>query len=395
MPTIKNIAVMITGGIAAYKVPLLVRGLVRDGYQVRVAITPAAATFVTAATLSTLTKAEVVTDAHEFDHPEHVVHVELARWADMMLVVPATANSLAKFANGLADNVVTSTWLAFDGPKLVVPAMNDKMWANAATQSNVRRLKDMGVRVLPPAEGFLAEGYSAVGRMPDLDVIQLFVETYQAKQPLVGKRVLVSAGGTQERIDPVRYIGNDSSGKMGTAVANAAAAAGAEVTLVATKMLPVLPGVEAVYVTSAAELYDAMLANFDAADLVVMAAAVADFRPVDVSGTKIKKQSADDGLHLDLVQNPDILAAMGAQKSHQYLVGFAAETNDLVANAQAKLAHKGADMIVANPVGYGQGFNADTDTVTILRRGQEPLALDEAAKRDVAATIVGLAEAEM
>lgn len=395
MPTIKNIAVMITGGIAAYKVPLLVRGLVRDGYQVRVAMTPAAATFVTAATLSTLTKAEVVNDAHEFDHPEHVVHVELARWADMMLVVPATANSLAKFANGLADNVVTSTWLAFDGPRLVVPAMNDKMWANAATQSNVRRLKDMGVRVLPPAEGFLAEGYSAVGRMPDLDVIQLFVETYQAKQPLVGKRVLVSAGGTQERIDPVRYIGNDSSGKMGTAVANAAAAAGAEVTLVATKMLPVLPGVEAVYVTSAAELHDAMLANFDAADLVVMAAAVADFRPVDVSGTKIKKQSADDGLHLDLVQNPDILAAMGAQKSHQYLVGFAAETNDLVANAQAKLAHKGADMIVANPVGYGQGFNADTDTVTILRRGQEPLALDEAAKRDVAATIVGLAEAEM
>ncbi|KRM87517.1 bifunctional phosphopantothenoylcysteine decarboxylase/phosphopantothenate--cysteine ligase CoaBC [Lacticaseibacillus thailandensis] len=395
MPTIKNIVVLITGGIAAYKVPLLVRSLMRADYTVRVAMTPAAATFVTPATLATLTKHEAVTDDHEFDHPEHVVHVELAQWADMMLVVPATANSLAKFAQGLADNVVSTSWLAFDGPKLVVPAMNDKMWANAATQSNVRRLKDMGVRVLPPAEGFLAEGYTAVGRMPDLDVIQLFVDTYQAKQPLAGKQVLVSAGGTQERIDPVRYIGNDSSGKMGTAVANAAAAAGADVTLVATKMLPVLPAVDAVYVTSAAEMHDAMLANFEGADLVVMAAAVADFRPTTVSGNKIKKQSGDDALHLDLVQNPDILAEMGAQKSHQYLVGFAAETNDLVANAQAKLERKGADMIVANPVGYGQGFNTDTDTVTILRPDQAPLALDEAAKTEVASTIVRLAAMAM
>ncbi len=251
------------------------------------------------------------------------------------------------------------------------------------------------MRVLPPAEGFLAEGYTAVGRMPDLDVIQLFVDTYQAKQPLAGKQVLVSAGGTQERIDPVRYIGNDSSGKMGTAVANAAAAAGADVTLVATKMLPVLPAVDAVYVTSAAEMHDAMLANFEGADLVVMAAAVADFRPTTVSGNKIKKQSGDDALHLDLVQNPDILAEMGAQKSHQYLVGFAAETNDLVANAQAKLERKGADMIVANPVGYGQGFNTDTDTVTILRPDQAPLALDEAAKTEVASTIVRLAAMAM
>ena len=366
----QHIALFVTGGIAAYKIPLLVRALVKAGHDVRVAMTASAQKFVTPETLAIVSKHAVLTDGHEFDHPEHVAHVALAHWADLGVVVPATANTLAKLAAGLADNVVTTTLLAMTAPKLMVPAMNDQMWQNPQTQRNIARLiSRQGYRLLPPATGQLAEGYTGVGRIK-------------------GRRIIVSAGGTKERLDPVRYLTNDSSGKMGTAIANAAAGAGAAVTLVTTRELPVVPGVTVKPVTSAQSMADAILADFPDADAVIMAAAVADYRAPTISDHKIKKVDANSGLTLPLVQNPDILATLGQKKTHQVVIGFAAETNDLLANAQTKLTKKKADMIVANPVDATHGFNADTDTVTFLRPDQPPVTLPEMTKQKVAMALI-------
>lgn len=384
----QHIALFVTGGIAAYKIPLLVRALVKAGHDVRVAMTASAQKFVTPETLAIVSKHAVLTDGHEFDHPEHVAHVALAHWADLGVVVPATANTLAKLAAGLADNVVTTTLLAMTAPKLMVPAMNDQMWQNPQTQRNIARLiSRQGYRLLPPTTGQLAEGYTGVGRMPEPDQIALFLENL-AEPRLKGQRIIVSAGGTKERLDPVRYLTNDSSGKMGTAIANAAAGAGAAVTLVTTRELPVVPGVTVKPVTSAQSMADAILADFPDADAVIMAAAVADYRAPTISDHKIKKVDANSGLTLTLVQNPDILATLGQKKTHQVVIGFAAETNDLLANAQTKLTKKKADMIVANPVDATHGFNADTDTVTFLRPDQPPVTLPEMTKQKVAMALI-------
>ncbi|WP_461213187.1 bifunctional phosphopantothenoylcysteine decarboxylase/phosphopantothenate--cysteine ligase CoaBC [Lacticaseibacillus sp. GG6-2] len=386
--TQQKIGIFVTGGIAAYKIPLLVRQLVRAGHEVRVVMTPAAKTFVTAQTLETVSKHPVLTDETEFAQPAHVAHVELAHWLDLAVVVPATANTIAKLAVGLADNVVTTTLLAFNGPKLVVPAMNDQMWLNAQTQANVAHLVAQGFHVLPPATGFLAEGYQAVGRLPELDVIAAFIRCFQATPFLSGKRLVITAGGTKERIDPVRYIGNDSSGKMGTALANVAAAAGASVTLVTTATLPTLPQVRVQQVQTATQMQAAVFDAFDDCDAVIMAAAVADYRVATPSAHKLKKTSTTSGLTLDMVQNPDILATLGAKKTHQLVVGFAAETNDLLANAQKKLAKKRADLLVANVVGNGHGFNQETNAVWLLRPDQQPKAVPEASKEDIATVIL-------
>ena len=383
----RHITLFVTGGIAAYKVPLLARLFIKQGDEVRVAMTEAAKQFVTADTLAILTKAAVLTDASSFDHPEHVAHVDLAQWTDVAIVVPATANTIAKLAMGLADNVVTTTLLAVTAPKMIVPAMNDHMWANPQTQANLAHLQAQGYQVLSPATGFLAEGYAAPGRMPEPDVIQLWVNAQAQLPALAGKRVVVSAGGTRERLDPVRYLTNDSSGKMGAALANVAAAAGAEVTLVTTKPIPVLPNVQVIDVESAQKLAEAMLDQ--PADIVIMAAAVADFRPVTTAANKIKKTPDNDEFHLDLVKNPDILAALGHHKQPgQKVIGFAAETTDLIHNASVKLAEKGADMIVANQVGVpDSGFNVDVNQVTILRPNQAPLALPKNDKLTIAKQI--------
>lgn len=392
----KNIALFVTGGIAAYKVPLLVRGLIKSGHTVRVAMTQAATHFVTPDTLAILTKHPVLTDGSEFTAPEHVAHVELAKWADIAVVVPATANTIAKLANGIADNVVSTTLLAFHGPLFVVPAMNDQMWANPATQHNLTTLTAFGVHILQPATGFLAEGYVGKGRMPEPDIIQRFIEATPEHPFLAGRHVLISAGGTRERLDPVRYLTNDSSGKMGTALANVALAAGAQVTLVTTAHQPVLPGIDVVAVSSAAEMADAMTAHYADADIVVMAAAVADFRPQAVADNKIKKQDSEMQLTLQLEQNPDILAQLGAAKTHQFLVGFAAETQDLLHYATQKLHKKHADMIVANQVGQATtGFNAETNAVTLLRPDQEPQPLELATKTAIAAQILMMIEQEL
>ncbi|KLI76656.1 MULTISPECIES: bifunctional phosphopantothenoylcysteine decarboxylase/phosphopantothenate--cysteine ligase CoaBC [Lacticaseibacillus] len=384
----QQIALFVTGGIAAYKTPLLVRALVKAGHDVRVAMTTSAEKFVTPETLAIVSKHAVLTDGHEFDHPEHVAHVALAHWADLGVIVPATANTLAKLAAGMADNVVTTTLLAMAAPKLMVPAMNDQMWQNPQTQHNITRLTEQqGYLLLPPATGQLAEGYVGVGRMPEPDQIALYIESLD--EPLLkGRHIIVSAGGTKERLDPVRFLTNDSSGKMGTAIANAAAGAGATVTLVTTKQLPVVPGVTVKPVTSAQSMADAIMIEFEEADAVVMAAAVADYRAPTISDHKLKKADANSGLTLTLVQNPDILATLGQKKTHQLVIGFAAETNDLLANAQVKLTKKKADMIVANAVDATHGFNADTDAVTLLRPNQPPVTLPEMPKQQVAAALV-------
>lgn len=383
-----KIGVFVTGGIAAYKVPLVVRELIRQGHTVRVAMTKAAGEFVTPQTLETVSKQPVLTDASEFAQPAHVAHVELAHWMDLALVVPATANTLAKLAAGFADNVVTTTLLASACPKLVVPAMNDQMWRNAQTQANIAHLKALGMVVLPPERGFLAEGYEAIGRMPEPKVVATFVQSYDAALHLAGKRLVITAGGTRERIDPVRYIGNDSSGKMGTALANVAAAAEAAVTLVTTAQLPTLPQVKVVPVQSAQAMQAAVDAEFASADAVIMAAAVADYHVAQTADHKLKKTSPDAGLTLNLVQNPDILATLGAKKTHQLVVGFAAETNDLLANAQVKLQKKHADLLVANQVGQGVGFNQDHNAVWLLRPGHEAQAVPDASKTKIAQTIL-------
>ena len=383
----RHITLFVTGGIAAYKVPLLARLLIKQGDSVRVAMTQAATKFVTPETLAILTKAPVVTDGSEFDHPEHVAHVELAHWTDLAIVVPATANTLAKLAMGLADNVVTTTLLATAAPKLLIPAMNDQMWANPQTQANIAHLKDLGYQLLPPETGFLAEGYAAPGRMPEPETIQLFINAQSQLTSLAGKTILISAGGTRERLDPVRYLTNDSSGKMGAALANVAAAAGAKVTVVSTKALEVLPSVTVQRVESAQQLAQAMTSQ--PADIVIMAAAVADFRPVTTAANKIKKTADNDEFKLELVKNPDILAALGHQKQPgQIVVGFAAETTDLLANATVKLEQKGADMIVANQVGKADtGFNVDANAVTILRPHHTPISLPKASKLTIAKQI--------
>lgn len=382
----KHIGVFVTGGIAAYKVPLLVRALIKQGNEVHVAMTPAAANFVTPQTLATVSKAAVLTDAGEFAAPEHVAHVALAHWMDQAIVVPATANTIAKLAFGLADNVVTTTLLAFAGQKLLVPAMNDQMWQNAQTQANISHLQVAGWQVLPPATGFLAEGYAGVGRMPEPDAIALFSALAPQRAYLAGQNVVVTAGGTRERIDPVRYLTNDSSGKMGTALANAAAAAGAQVELITTAEQLVLPQVKVTQVKTAQEMATAVQSSYEAADIVMMAAAVADYRPATPADHKLKKQGKA-GLTIDLVQNPDILAQLGATKTHQFVVGFAAETNDLLANAQTKLSEKHADLLIANSVGRGLGFNADNNTVTLLWPKAAPELLPTASKTALAQTI--------
>lgn len=392
----KKIAVMITGGIAAYKVPSFVRGLIKAGAQVRVAMTPQAEKFVTAETLKVLTKYPVLLEAQIY--PEEVGHVHLADWADLAVVIPATANTLSKMANGLADNELTSSLLAMTCPKMLVPAMNSNMWSNFATKKNIATLKEAGLFVIEPEDGFLAEGYSGKGRMPDPEVIlqALYalsaLEDLKGKVSLAGEKVAISAGGTEEAIDPVRFIGNRSSGKMGVALAYVAALAGAEVTLVCAKsaqVLPVLPQIQTREITTARELNDVMTALNAEADVLIMAAAVSDFRVENQSQRKIKKDKSKPkatGLQLNLVENPDILKGLSNETT--YLVGFAAETDHVEDYAKEKLQRKGVHMIVANDVSQKNiGFCSENNAVTILTQHSE-VKIPLANKFKIAAAIL-------
>ena len=397
-----KIGVFVMGGIAAYKVPELVRQLIKKGAQVQVAMTQSAQEFVTPLTLQVLTKRPVLTHTFDEREPSQVQHVAMADWCDLALVVPATANGLAKMAHGLADDVVTTTLLAVTAPILVVPAMNVHMYENPATQRNLAQLQADGLTIMEPDTGFLAEGYEGKGRLPELHRIVAQVERLYARthlpQSLAGKQVIVSAGGTRERIDPVRYISNDSSGKMGYAMAQAADWLGATVTLVSTTQSLLPPeGVQVQEVTSAQELAQAMTAHYDQMDYVVMAAAVSDYRVKQPHDQKIKKMAGQTDWQLDLVQNPDILAQLGQTKRQQVLIGFAAETQNLLEHARAKLSKKGADWLIANDVSNPAiGFNSDKNQVYVLgAQGQEVL-LPQQSKTSLAlaAWQVILAEGE-
>ncbi|MBS9338275.1 bifunctional phosphopantothenoylcysteine decarboxylase/phosphopantothenate--cysteine ligase CoaBC [Fructobacillus sp. M2-14] len=394
----KNILLAVTGGIAAYKATELVRAFVKRGANVKVVMTPSAETFIPAKTLAILSKQDVLTDETQ-EASSEVAHVKLARWADALVVAPATANTLAKMANGLADNVLTETLLASATPvKIIAPAMNDQMWGNAATQRNVKRLRQDGYSLVEPATGFLAEGYEAKGRLAETKDIVSEVERQLVEKTaldnglahLAGQKIVITAGGTREPIDPVRFLTNRSSGKMGYALAEAANTAGADVTLIATVQRDCSANINVRIAESAEAMLQAVQEEMVDTNVFISAAAVSDYRLKEPFTDKVKKQGDDDGLTLNLVQNPDILKTVGmAKKPGQIVVGFAAETKDLLANAKAKLSKKNADMIVGNDVTKaGAGFDQDTNVVTMVRPEQDPVEEGPASKLNIAKAIL-------
>ncbi|MFK8242430.1 MULTISPECIES: bifunctional phosphopantothenoylcysteine decarboxylase/phosphopantothenate--cysteine ligase CoaBC [unclassified Facklamia] len=380
MLTGKKIGLFITGGIAAYKMAELSRQFIKKGAEVRVVMSQAACEFITPLTMQTLTKQPVLVDVFDEKDPATVQHIHMADWCDYVVVAPATANSIAKMAQGIGDDIVSTTLLAVHCPRLIVPAMNSNMYLNPATQRNLAQLKEDGYDVMTPDTGFLAEGYSGIGRLPELTAIVEQLEWLIAKttlpQVLNGKKVVISAGGTRERIDPVRYISNDSTGKMGYAMARAARDLGANVTLVSTvPQLTTPQGVTVHYVASAQEMMNEMVTQLEQQDIFVMTAAVSDYRVAEIAEQKIKKQAGQQGLQLNLIENPDILAHLGHhKKSGQLVIGFAAETQDVENYAMKKLAKKQADWIIANDVSRKDiGFNSDANQVTLISRHQEPI----------------------
>lgn len=394
MLTNQHIALYISGSIAAYKSAVLTRLLVKAGAQVRIIMTTAATRFITPLTMQTLSKHFVYPQQITSDDAP-VAHIDLADWTDIAIVAPATGNIIAKMANGIADDFATTTLLATTAPKYVVPTMNVHMWSNPATQRNLTILKKDGTHIIEPATGFLAEGYEGKGRMPEPSEIIKVIQNDFMPSLLTNKHVLISAGGTREPIDPVRYITNRSSGKMGYALATAAQQMGADVTLVSTANLPTPPQVKLVKVTNAQSMQKAMQANFKQSDVVIMAAAVADYRVANVASQKIKKNGNQE-LILHLISNPDILANLGAHKTHQYVVGFAAESQNLLANAQTKLQHKNVNMIIANNISDPKiGFNSDDNQVTILRPQQPPQTLPLANKLVIAREILTIISNEI
>jgi phosphopantothenoylcysteine decarboxylase/phosphopantothenate--cysteine ligase len=384
----RRVLLGITAGIAAYKAAELARLLVAEGAEVQVVMTASAHAFIGPLTLQALTGRPVRDTLFDPQHEAAMGHIELARWADLILVAPATADFLARAAAGMADDLLTTLCLASSAPLLVAPAMNQAMWRHAATQANVELLGGRGVTLLGPDEGAQACGDVGPGRMLDPVEILAAVRARLQAGRLAGRRALVTAGPTREAIDPVRFIGNRSSGRMGFAVAAALAAEGAEVSLVAGPVtLPTPAGVERVDVESAAQMHEAVFGRLAGADLFVACAAVADFRPVAAVEYKIKKTS--ETLSLELVRNPDILAEVAALPGRPFCVGFAAETHDLETHAEAKRRAKGLDMIAANQVGAAQGFEVDDNALLVMWEGGQR-SLARQSKQRLAAQLVNL-----
>ncbi|MBE3588953.1 MAG: bifunctional phosphopantothenoylcysteine decarboxylase/phosphopantothenate--cysteine ligase CoaBC [Thermoanaerobacteraceae bacterium] len=374
----RSVILGVTGGIAAYKTAELASALTRAGAVVHVIMTRAAGEFIRPLTFAALTGQPVHTGIFDPGPGGPIPHIELARRADLVVVAPATANILAKLAHGLADDLLSTTLLAVNCPVVLCPAMNAQMYSHPAVQANLARLREMGLHILEPEEGRLACGVQGRGRMREPAEILEYIQGFFTRDDLAGLQVLVTAGGTREPLDPVRYLSNRSSGKMGYALARAAVQRGARVTLVSapTSLLPPA-GVELVSVETAREMYRAVIERFAEQDVVVKAAAVADYRPVVCAEQKIKKGT--DSLILELVRNPDILSELGLRKApRQILVGFAAETEDLEANALQKVGKKNLDLLVANDVTQpGAGFGSDTNMVKLVYPGGhiQPLPL--------------------
>jgi len=388
----KNIVIAVCGSIAAYKIASLIRLLVKADARVNVVMSKEATAFITPLTLSTLSKNPVLIDYYQPNTGEWNNHVEIALNADYILVAPATANTLAKMANGFCDNLLTAVYLSAKCPVLFAPAMDLDMWKHPSTQSNINKLGSYGNILIPPGKGELASGLVGEGRLAEPEeILDFLVKFSETGVPLAGKKALVSAGPTYEAIDPVRFIGNHSSGKMGYAIATQLEELGADVTLVSGPSALKLPkGVNTISVTSAAEMLHACEEHFEAADIVVMSAAVADYTPVEVASQKIKKK--ENEFSIELKKTVDILATLGAKKKeNQLLVGFALETNNELENAKDKLIRKNLDFIVLNSMqDKGAGFATDTNKVTIIDRSGNTREFSLKSKEEVAKDICSI-----
>ena len=380
----KTVVLGVTGGIAAYKMPNLASALVKLGCNVQVLMTQNATQFITAVTFETLTGNKALVDTFDRNFSFQVEHIAVADQADLVMIAPATANVIAKLAHGLADDMLTTTVLACNCPKIVVPAMNTKMYENPVTQDNLNILRHYGWEVVEPASGYLACGAVGKGKLPEPEALLQVILHYLAhEKDMVGKKVLVTAGPTQEALDPVRYLTNHSSGKMGYAIAQAAARRGAQVTLVSGPVaLKRLPYVETVDVVSAQEMFEAVAVRAAEQDILIKAAAVADYRPMMVAEDKMKK--SDDALSIPLERTQDILGWLGQhRRPGQFLCGFSMETQNMVENSRKKLEKKQVDMIAANNLKVeGAGFGVDTNLLTLITKDgldELPLVSKEAA----------------
>jgi len=384
----KKILIGVTGSIAAYKIPMLVRLFVKAGAEVKVIMTAAAKDFVSPLVLSTLSKNNVLSDISHNDSWAN--HVMLGRWADVFLIAPLSCNSLAKMAHGTCDNLLTAVYLSSTCPVVTAPAMDEDMWHHPATKNNLQLIKGFGNNVIPVESGELASGLSGEGRMAEPETIVQWVDNFfLANKQLCGIKALVTAGPTYEAIDPVRFIGNHSSGKMGIAIAEQLAARGAEVTLIlGPSSLVAGSNIKTIRVRSAAEMLDACLTEFEGKEITVMSAAVADYTPVTKAEEKIKKST--DTFSVELKKTTDILRQLGTlKKEGQLLIGFALETNNEKAYALKKLAEKNADMIVLNSLNdSGAGFGYDTNKITIFDKQGNEYKFDTKSKKEVAADII-------
>ncbi len=384
----KTVLIGITGGIAAYKACELVRMFKRNGANVKVIMTPNALNFVTELTLQNLSQNNVAIHEFEIDDfkPEHI---SLADEADIFVIAPATANTISKLANGICDNLLTSVACAFKKPVILAPAMNCNMWENKIIQENLKKLAELNYKIVEPESGFLACGYEGQGRLASVDkIFETALNELTANLPLKGKKILITAGGTIEEIDPVRYISNYSSGKMGFALAKTAKNLGAEVTLIST-----VPAAGAVMVKSALEMQKEVLAHFENMDAVFMAAAVADFRVKETAEQKIKKSGGTDEITLTLVKNPDILKTICNIKKEKHLgvqiIGFCAESENLLTNAKEKISQKGCDYLIANDISRKDiGFGSDENEVHILNANGGIEKIEKASKENIAKEIL-------
>jgi phosphopantothenoylcysteine decarboxylase / phosphopantothenate---cysteine ligase len=386
----KKILLCVTGGIAVYKGAALTSKLTQAGAEVKVILSESAAKFVTPLTFQALSRSEVYTDTFDEKNPENIAHIHLADWADLIIVAPATANIIGKLANGIADNMISTTLLAATAPVWIAPAMNVHMYSHPAVGKNMETLRNFGYDFIEPGEGYLACGYTGKGRLEEPETIVELASQYFNKEHegLAGKTVLITAGPTREKIDPVRFLTNHSSGKMGYAIASEAVKMGARVILVSGPVHIDAPtGAELIRVESAEEMYRAALEHFEEADVFIGTAAVADYRPKYVYDEKMKKKEGDQALELE--RTTDILFELGQKKSRQVVVGFAAETNNVEEHATGKLTRKNADMIVANDVKQeGAGFGTDTNIVTIFKKDGTNVKLPLMSKSDVARNIL-------
>lgn len=388
----KHIILGITGSIAAYKAAYIIRALVKKGAEVQVVITPAGKEFITPITLSALSSNPVISEFFSNRDGSWHSHVDLGLWADAMLIAPATASTIGKMANGIADNMLVTTYLSCKAPVFIAPAMDLDMFAHPSTQQNLDRLRSFGNHIIEPAEGELASHLVGKGRMEEPDkIIAVLEEFFASRTALEKKKIVITAGPTYEKIDPVRFIGNYSSGKMGFALAEACAQQGAEVTLIAgpVSLTTTHPNIQRIDVESAEEMYQAAMTAFPEADAGILCAAVADYRPEIQAGEKIKRESKGE-MMLHLIPNKDIAASLGAIKREgQVLVGFALETNNEATNAESKLKRKNLDFIVLNSLrDAGAGFRCDTNKISIIDRQGETTGYPLKSKQGVAVDIV-------